>query len=90
MTTGASGFSEKELEKECSWRMISSDAALGLAVLFFYLSMMFWGVFQTFWPSKAHGDRPGGGHRVRKWRVETLVLEPEKVHQRPSKRRFRP
>jgi len=70
--------------------MISSDVALGLAVLFFYLAMMFWGVFQTFWPSRAHNDRPDGGHRVHKWCVEKLVLEPEKVHQRPSRRRFRP
>jgi hypothetical protein len=55
--------------------MINSDAALGLAVFFFYLAMMLWGVFQTFWPSRTGNDLPGGGHRVRMWDVGKPVFE---------------
>jgi hypothetical protein len=59
--------------------MISGDAAMGLAVLFFYLAMMLWGVFQTFWPSEPRINRPGGGRRTRQY-VLSLVFE---RHQQP-------
>jgi hypothetical protein len=59
--------------------MIGSDAALGLAVLFLYLAMMLWGVFQTFWPSEPRINLPGGGHKVRKWEFSVPAPAPENV-----------
>lgn len=50
--------------------MISSDAALGLAVLLFYLALMLWGVFQTFWPSISSINPPSGGRKLRALRLE--------------------
>jgi hypothetical protein len=45
--------------------MLSSDAAWGLALVFSYLAMMLWGVFQSLWPTDPDHQLPGGGRRVR-------------------------
>ena len=54
--------------------MISADAAMGLAILFFYLAMMLWGMFHSLWPPEPRINRPGGGRRTRQYEL-ALVLE---------------
>lgn len=58
--------------------MITGDTALGIAVFLFYLAMMLWGVFQTFWPSAPGDDGPGGGRRVRRMNVGPVKIRSDK------------